>query len=154
RPGSGRTHHSGNDRAVGRRRPGDRRCVDTERECVYEIGVRQAARDTGCVMIAADWTKPLVDIDQMRPIGYPMPEGDITDDTASGILQALKAKDALTALAKGRSPVFQSLPWYPGQPEETRKQKMNEMVAQLQKFQEDARAARLAPRKDRAQKAL
>lgn len=120
----------------------------------YEIGVRHAARDTGCVMIAADWTKPLFDIDQMRRIVYPMPEGDITDATADAILQALKAKDVLTALAKGRSPVFQSLPWYPGEPEEARKRKMNEMVAQLQKFQEDSRAARRAPRKDRAQKAL
>lgn len=120
----------------------------------YEIGVRHAARDTGCVMIAADWTKPLFDIDQMRRIVYPMPEGDIADNTAREIQQALKAKDVLSALAKGRSPVFQSLPWYPGEPEEARKLKMNQMVAQLQAFQEDARAARLAPRKERTQKAL
>src|SRR6185295_8498026 len=96
----------------------------------YEIGVRHAARDTGCVMIAADWTKPLFDIDQMRRIVYPMPDGEITDATAARIQEALKAKDVLTALAKGKSPVYQSLPWYPGQPAEVRKKELDDLVKQ------------------------
>src|SRR3954463_2000351 len=29
----------------------------------YEVGVRHAARETGCVMIAAEWSRQLFDID-------------------------------------------------------------------------------------------
>ena len=38
----------------------------------YEIGIRHAARDVGCVLIAADWSQPLFDTQQMRRITYPL----------------------------------------------------------------------------------
>jgi len=39
----------------------------------YEIGIRHAAQKTGCVLIGADWAKPLFDIGQMRQVRYPLP---------------------------------------------------------------------------------
>ena len=44
----------------------------------YEVGVRHAARKTGCVLLAADWSKQLFDVVQMRTVRYPLPEGNIT----------------------------------------------------------------------------
>ena len=49
----------------------------------YEIGVRHAAKETHCVMIAADWTRPLFDIDQMRQVRYPLPTESVDDATAA-----------------------------------------------------------------------
>ena len=39
----------------------------------YEVGIRHAAQPQGCLMTAADWAKPLFDIEQMREIRYPLP---------------------------------------------------------------------------------
>ena len=45
----------------------------------YEIGIRHAACRTGCVLLAADWSRTLFDVAQMRTVRYPLPEGEITD---------------------------------------------------------------------------
>jgi len=76
-----------------------------------EVGIRHAAQKTGCVLLAADWSKQLFDVAQMRTVRYPLPEGNIADDTAAGF-QA-KIKDGITALRDGFSPMHQSLPGYP-----------------------------------------
>src|ERR1035438_1503468 len=34
----------------------------------YEVGVRHAARKTGCILTAADWAKPVFDLAQMRQV--------------------------------------------------------------------------------------
>jgi hypothetical protein len=47
----------------------------------YEVGVRHAAKETGCVLLAAEWSKALFDVAQMRTLRYPLPEGAITDAT-------------------------------------------------------------------------
>src|SRR5271169_7157877 len=68
----------------------------------YEVGVRHAAREKGCVLLAADWSRQLFDVAQMRTIRYPLPEGSILDTTASAISAAIKAP--IVALARGASP--------------------------------------------------
>ncbi len=120
----------------------------------YEIGIRHAAKDKGCVMIAADWSRQLFDIDQMRRVAYPMPEGEITDITAAAIRTKLHENDALVHLAMGKSPVYQCLPWYPGQPAEARQRELQSFVDEVSAFQEESRLARRAPKAERAQKAL
>ena len=40
----------------------------------YEIGVRHAAKEVGCVLLAADWSKQLFDVAQARTIRYPLAE--------------------------------------------------------------------------------
>ena len=40
----------------------------------YEVGIRHASQEKGCVLLAADWSKQLLDTGQMRTIRYPLPE--------------------------------------------------------------------------------
>jgi tetratricopeptide (TPR) repeat protein len=120
----------------------------------YEVGVRHAAREIGCVMVAADWSRQLFDIDQMRRVVYPMPEGEISDETAAAIRAKLRENDALANLAKGKSPVYQCLPWYPGQPPQEREQQLKQFVDEVSAFQQEAIAARRAPKAERVRKAL
>ena len=38
----------------------------------YEVGVRHACRDVGCVLLAPDWSKQLFYVAQMRTVRYPL----------------------------------------------------------------------------------
>ncbi len=42
----------------------------------YEVGIRHAAKEIGCVLLAADWSKQLFDVAQMRTMRYPLAEGE------------------------------------------------------------------------------
>ena len=75
----------------------------------YEVGVRHAAREKGCVLLAADWSKQLFDVAQMRTIRYPLADGEVGEAAAQAIRAAIKPK--IEALAKGGSPVFESITW-------------------------------------------
>jgi hypothetical protein len=77
----------------------------------YEIGVRHAAQQYGCVLVSADWAKVLFDIDQMPRLVYTLDEGTITDETASTIRGQIVG--GLKGLAGGESPVYQALPGFP-----------------------------------------
>jgi len=83
-------------------RPPSSALVDTH-------GVRHAAREKGCVLLAADWSKQLFDVAQMRTIRYPLADGEVGEAAAQAIRAAIKPK--IEALAKGGSPVFESITW-------------------------------------------
>ncbi len=55
----------------------------------YEVGLRHAARSHGCVLMGADWSKPVFDVDQMRRIPYANPVESIDDAAAVKIINAL-----------------------------------------------------------------
>lgn len=117
----------------------------------YEIGVRHAAKRVGCVLIAADWAKPVFDLAQIRQLRFPLPDGTIGDDTAAA------AKEKLTAnvgpLIDGSSPVFDAVEGFPDS-SASRASAFREQVAQLSAFNADVRAARVAPSDQRRAKAL
>src|SRR5712672_1181838 len=77
----------------------------------YEVGIRHAAKRTGCVLLAADWSKQLFDVVQMRTIRYPLPEGSVLEATASAFQRAIR--DGIQSLCDGISPMHQSIPGYP-----------------------------------------
>ncbi|HBY26580.1 MAG TPA: DUF4071 domain-containing protein, partial [Bradyrhizobium sp.] len=54
----------------------------------YEVGIRHASQKTGCVLLAADWSKQLFDVVQLRTVRYPLPEGEITPETAAAMQAA------------------------------------------------------------------
>src|SRR5271157_5020277 len=56
----------------------------------YEVGLRHAAKDVGCVLLAADWSKALFDVAQLRTLRYPLQDGDISEATAQAIQAAIK----------------------------------------------------------------
>jgi hypothetical protein len=80
------------------------------------VGIRHAAREKGCVLLAADWSKQLFDVAQMRTIRYPLADGEVGEAAAQAIRAAIAPK--IEALAKGGSPVFESIKGYPSEVDE------------------------------------
>ena len=113
----------------------------------YEVGIRHAAQRTGCVLLAADWSKQLFDVVQMRTIRYPLPEGNITDDTAAALRP--KIKDGIVALRDGLSPMHQSIPGYPTNVDPRKATTMRDQLTELAAFQTRVRAVRAAPAAER-----
>ena len=58
----------------------------------YEVGIRHVARESRCVLVAADWFKPLFDIDYIRTILYPLESGEVPDEEAAAIRKLLVAQ--------------------------------------------------------------
>jgi tetratricopeptide (TPR) repeat protein len=110
----------------------------------YEVGIRHAAKERGCVLLAADWSRQLFDVVQMRTIRYPLPEGSIIESTAQAFQGAIK--DTITVLARGISPMHQSLPGYPSDVDESNASSMRGQMTELAAFQTKVRAVRAAPR--------
>ncbi len=108
----------------------------------YEVGVRHAAHPSHCVMIAADWTRPLFDIDQMRQVRYPLPAQSIDDATAAQIRSILAT--GVPALARGKSPVYEFLPGYPAT-DPRLASTFRQTLEALSAFQAEVLAARSLP---------
>jgi hypothetical protein len=117
----------------------------------YEIGIRHAAKPRGCVLLGADWSRQLFDVAQMRTVRYPLPEGEITEDTAKGIRDAIA--QAIPTLADGLSPMHQSIVGYPGDVQPETATTMKDQMANLSAFQGQVRAVRAAPRAERMARA-
>jgi hypothetical protein len=109
----------------------------------YEIGVRHAAREKGCVLLAADWSKQLFDVAQMRTIRYPLAKGDVDDTTAQAMRDAIQPQIAKTRAAS--SPVFDVLHGYPGEVDETQATGVRDQIEALASFQAEMRALRGMP---------
>lgn len=67
----------------------------------YEVGIRHVAKRTNCVLIAAEWSKQLFDVDQLRSLRYPLADGAVPDEAAAIVQQVLldklgKVKNAIT----------------------------------------------------------
>jgi hypothetical protein len=118
----------------------------------YEIGVRHAAQRVGCVLISAKWSRPVFDLAQMRQLRFPLPEGKILDTTAKQAKTALKR--GLAPLADGDSPVYQSLPGYPGALGQASRGAFEAVVNDLMEFDAAVRRARAAPDDERKELAL
>ena len=117
----------------------------------YEIGIRHAAKEEGCVLLAADWSRQLFDVAQMRTVRYPLPEGDVIEPTAQAFQLAIK--DAIQKLASGISPMHASIRGFPSNVDEQAASTMKEQLAKLASFQANVRAVRAAPRNERMRRA-
>src|SRR6478752_960594 len=104
----------------------------------YEVGVRHAAKRTGCVLLAADWSKQLFDLAQMRTVRYPLKEGTIEDATAEAVKAAIKGP--IDVLSRGDSPVFGSIKGYPTNPDPAAASTMQDVMAQTAALQGKIRA--------------
>lgn len=113
----------------------------------YEIGVRHAARRPGCVLIAPEWAKVVFDLEQIRHLPYPLPGGELTDETVAAIHDALRPSllDAASAL----SPVYQLVPGYPGDLPTDASARFQAFVGHLTAFQDAVAAVRAAPPPER-----
>ncbi len=117
----------------------------------YEIGIRHAAKPNGCVLVAADWTRPLFDTQQMRRITYPLAMERVDAAAAAAIKACLAA--GVPSLARGESPMNAVLPGYPN-PDPRQAATMREAIAAARDLEARIDAARMlppgAPRKDAA----
>lgn len=116
----------------------------------YELGVRHAAQRDGCVLLAADWSKQLFDIVQMRTVRYPMPEGDVSDEQAKAIRDTLR--DGIVKMRSGQSPVYEVLPGYPADVDEAKATGVRDQVDSMAAFQARMRTLRTMPPEMRKEK--
>ena len=110
----------------------------------YEVGIRHACRDTGCVLLAADWSRQLFDVTQLRTVRYPMALSEIDDSAAQLIRSALR--DKIAPLAGGSSPIYEVLPGFPAAVDPKRATVMRSQLEALSRFQGRTSQIRLAPR--------
>ena len=117
----------------------------------YEVGIRHAAKKSGCVMFAADWSNQLFDVAQMRTMRYPLPEGEFRrrpprlSDRDQG--QDSRARGRRVADASGDSRLSDC-----SRPRRARST-MKDQLADLAAFQTKVRAVRAADRQVRMQAA-
>jgi tetratricopeptide (TPR) repeat protein len=109
----------------------------------YEVGIRHASQPRGCVLVSADWAKALFDVNQMRRLTYPLPEGTITDGTAQQIRDALRG--GARKLIAGTSPMYEALPGFPREVSPDRASSIQEYLRTLSAFQARLREVRLTP---------
>lgn len=118
----------------------------------YEIGIRHTARESGCVLVSADWAAPLFDVNQLRRITFPLPEGEVGEETAARIREALKA--GIPGLRDGRTPPYTILSGFPAELSPARAQSFKELMQRLSAFQAEVTAVRRAPKEQCAAKAM
>lgn len=117
----------------------------------YEVGVRHAARETGCVLVGAEWSRPLFDLDQARRVRYPLPEGEITDQTAENIKSHLRS--TVPHLAAGVSPIVQVLPGFPAHVDPSRATTIRNILQDMAQFQARVHSVHVAPKADQKARA-
>lgn len=116
----------------------------------YEIGVRHAARESDCVIVSAEWAKPLFDLGQTRRLTYPLASTSPSVDEVNTIKKILKEK--IPAIAKGRSPVHECITGYPNDIDHRNASSFKDFVALLSEFQTKINAVRNVPSGERVKK--
>lgn len=109
----------------------------------YEVGVRHAAQERGCVLIAAEWSKPLFDVEQMRRLTYPMPEVVVTDQGATAIRE--KLGEGIRKVMDFVSPVYHAIPGFPGQVDIGKVQSFHDVAERIARIQGEVTTARSLP---------
>ncbi len=117
----------------------------------YELGIRHASQETGCVLLAAKWSKQLFDVAQMRTIRYPLPEGDITDETAKAVAAAIQ--EEIEKRKTGASPMYEAIKGYPDKVDRAAASTMQATMFELAAFQGEIRAVRALPPAERMARA-
>lgn len=105
----------------------------------YEAGIRHAARETGCILIGADWAKPLFDLDQITQLRYPGPDAQPTDGCYQKICEALVK--GIPALCDSKGPVFELTQIGAGHGPDARR--LKEIYSDIFEFQNKLATARL-----------
>ena len=112
----------------------------------YEIGLRHVAKQTHCVLLAADWSRQLFDIAQFRSLRYVLRGGDVPEAEAAAIRKLIV--EHVPRLAAEPTPYYAQLE---GTAQEiARKGVFRDQVRRLSEFQAAVRETRLID--DKAQR--
>jgi hypothetical protein len=93
----------------------------------YEVGVRHAAENHRCVLIAADWAQPMFDMAQIRQCRYPLPRRRPTARDYARVRSAVRA--GVKRYADAPSPVHQI-------GKAAQRQSAGRLMEDLERFQE------------------
>jgi hypothetical protein len=110
----------------------------------YEVGVRHAARDTGCVLVAASWSRQPFDTQSMRYEPYELKGEVISDDEAARNRARLAPRIKL--LAESKTPCFE-LEGFPRLPLE-RANTFRTWLRKMNAFNAKVTSLRLQPKSD------
>lgn len=114
----------------------------------YEVGIRHASKQSGCVLISADWATPLFDTSQMRRIGFTLDNSPVSDTNAEVIKRTLVT--GIPMMRDGESPMYTVLPGYPT-PDQERATTMKTELRKWSSFQTTLRALSLESDKEKIQ---
>jgi tetratricopeptide (TPR) repeat protein len=118
----------------------------------YEVGLRHAARTNGCVLIGADWAKPVFDIDQMRRISYPNATERIDDSAAQKIIDSLTR--GIPHAAESESPPQLIRSRYPDPTQQQRRaQELAETLDEIETLYQEMQSILERPETERKQAA-
>jgi hypothetical protein len=115
----------------------------------YEVGIRHACKSTGCVLLAADWSRQLFDVAQMRTVRYPLAVKEVDDAAAAQIRSVIV--DRIKPLIGGKSPMHEVLPGFPSAVDPARASVMRKHLQELTDFQARTASIRVAPQGEREQ---
>lgn len=114
----------------------------------YEVGLRHVARKTGCIMVAADWSRQLFDIDQFTSARYALKDGSVSDEEAKAI--SVVVTKAINSLKNSPTPWHEFIAGENN--DDAMRNVFRESAAKLSAFQADVRAVRLSSSNDRKAK--
>ena len=106
------------------------------------MGVRQAAKELGCVLVAADWADPVFDLKQLRRLQYPLADGAIGEEAAE---QARRCCGRSGSAGGGPLPVFDAVPGYPNDIDASKMPVFQDLVDTLSSFDAEVEAVRETP---------
>jgi len=112
----------------------------------YEIGLRHAARSTGCALIAAEWGRPLFDTAQMRRITYSLAGTEVTEAEASKIKESLVG--SVENMRQSMTPPFDLWNDFP-KVIPSADGTFRKFVEELSAFQAEVMTARMTPKEAR-----
>lgn len=101
----------------------------------YEVGLRHVAKRTHCVLIAAEWSRQLFDVAQIRIERYPLRDGNIPQDEADAIRRLLV--EVIQQKKHAPTPYYE---FVKGKKEST---VFREQIEKISEFQAEVRATRL-----------
>lgn len=117
----------------------------------YEIGVRHAAKPAHCVIIAAEWAKPVFDLAQIRHITYKLPKEKLSADEAKEVREQL-VRD-IKPMIDATGPVHEAVPGFPKADLE-RANAFTALVKKISAFQGKVKAAVIADKATRKARVL
>lgn len=97
----------------------------------YEVGIRHAARPDGCVLIAADWARPVFDLAQIRHVPYPNAVAKLDPGSAQPIIDVLV--ESIPPRARSRAPMMDAVLGYPNAEHDGARAR--ELAGQLEAFE-------------------
>lgn len=116
----------------------------------YELGIRHACKSTGCVLLAAEGSRQLFDVAQLRTLRYPLTMTEVDEAAAKAIRDTIVER--AKPLIAGMSPMHEVLPGYPDKVDGNRAGVMRNHLQALTEFQARMSAIRAAPRSERETK--